>query len=437
MTNRIKKSEAELESIAPNDCLQAIPIFKSYLKEETKDDSSYNFQAFIAQLKDNRAEPIMKYTKSFVYNFMNKRESWSVHEQVKLVNDFKTFIYNKFELYEPFKSLDPSKIQNAQEGIEKLIMGKLYSKCFSPNININLIKLHDDHKQDILQDIELKKKILEYSFISPHNLEVPQNISSKFDHFVKIASNELNKINNYRAPRDKMICVLNCCKVIFSLLKHSKLEDSGADHFVPLLIYTVLSSNVESLVSNVNYIERFRLPEFLQGENAYYLSSLQGAIRFILNINTSSLKIKDQTEFDKCYEEHKKTIQLISKNNIHEEAKCVPQKVTSLSPSEYILRPLDEVANTVFVKFSELILQKGENSSKINRNNKYEQSSNTYDDAEATILVNNIETAERLNILQSLQAIFPDIDQEIICDICEASNYRIGVCVDALLSLSN
>lgn len=26
---------------------------------------------------------------------------------------------------------------------------------------------------------------------------------------------ELLKINGYRAPRDKVICILNCCKVIF------------------------------------------------------------------------------------------------------------------------------------------------------------------------------------------------------------------------------
>lgn len=27
---------------------------------------------------------------------------------------------------------------------------------------------------------------------------------------------ELKKINSYKAPRDKVICILNCCKFIFS-----------------------------------------------------------------------------------------------------------------------------------------------------------------------------------------------------------------------------
>jgi len=101
---------------------------------------------------------------------------------------------------------------------------------------------------------------------------------------------EILKIKTYRAPRDKIICVLNSCKVIFGndigiklrntktlifkgLLKHSK-SDSSADSFMPLLIYVVLQANPEHLVSNVQYILRFRNQEKLSGEAGYYLSSL-------------------------------------------------------------------------------------------------------------------------------------------------------------------
>ncbi|POR36572.1 Vacuolar protein sorting-associated protein 9a [Tolypocladium paradoxum] len=106
---------------------------------------------------------------------------------------------------------------------------------------------------------------------------------------------ELLKIKSYRAPRDKIICVLNCSKVIFGLLKHNK-SDSSADSFMPLLIYVVLQSNPEHLVSNVQYILRFRNQEKLGGEAGYYLSSLRGkmgAIQFIENMDRSSLTISD------------------------------------------------------------------------------------------------------------------------------------------------
>lgn len=57
------------------------------------------------------------------------------------------------------------------------------------------------------------------------------------------------------------------------LLKHAK-SDSSADSFMPLLIYVVLQANPDHLVSNVQYILRFRNQEKLGGEAGYYLSSL-------------------------------------------------------------------------------------------------------------------------------------------------------------------
>jgi Rab5 GDP/GTP exchange factor len=80
------------------------------------------------------------------------------------------------------------------------------------------------------------------------------------------------KINHYKAPRDKLICILNCCKVIFGLpsatlsalwlltylplqcitglIRHLQKEE-GADAFVPILIFVVLKANPEHLLSNV------------------------------------------------------------------------------------------------------------------------------------------------------------------------------------------
>ena len=85
---------------------------------------------------------------------------------------------------------------------------------------------------------------------------------------------EISKINGYRAPRDKVICILNCCKVIFGLLKNSKKADTSADSFIPLLIYVVLHANPDHLVSNIQYILRFRNQDKLCGEAGYYISSL-------------------------------------------------------------------------------------------------------------------------------------------------------------------
>ncbi|KAJ8612613.1 hypothetical protein MRB53_037349 [Persea americana] len=127
-----------------------------------------------------------------------------------------------------------------------------------------------------------------------------QDLGEKGRKFLLLAQQELIKIKSYRAPRDKVICVLNCCKVIFGYLKNSK-SDQGADAFIPLLIYTVLKANPDHLVSNVQYILRFRNPEKLNGEAGYYMSSLLGAVQFIETLDRTNLTVSDK-EFEQNVE---------------------------------------------------------------------------------------------------------------------------------------
>lgn len=147
---------------------------------------------------------------------------------------------------------------------------------------------------------------------------------------------ELLKINGYRAPRDKVICILNCCKVIFGLLKNSKKADTSADSFIPLLIYVVLHANPDHLVSNIQYILRFRNQEKLGGEAGYYLSSLvsavssfhlflaeavakissqSGAVQFIETLDRTSLTVSDE-EFERHVEAA--VLAIAEKNREHE-----------------------------------------------------------------------------------------------------------------------
>lgn len=48
----------------------------------------------------------------------------------------------------------------------------------------------------------------------------------------------------YKAPRDKLVCILNCCKVINNLLLNVSIASNenppGADDFLPVLIYVTI-----------------------------------------------------------------------------------------------------------------------------------------------------------------------------------------------------
>lgn len=146
---------------------------------------------------------------------------------------------------------------------------------------------------------------------------------------------ELLKVNSYRAPRDKVICILNSCKVIFGFLRSSQ-SDQSADSFVPLLIYTVLQANPDHLVSNVQYILRFRNQEKLGGEAGYYISSLMGAIQFIEALDRTSLTVSD-AEFEKNVEA---AVSAIAERHSAEERRHLPDPeglTRQLQPSPQLI----------------------------------------------------------------------------------------------------
>ncbi|KAM7192940.1 hypothetical protein V8F20_008610 [Naviculisporaceae sp. PSN 640] len=270
----------------------------------------FDFHRFLEQLRNKKADPVARYLKSFLTEFGKKQ--WMVHEQVKIISDFLAFISNKMEQCEVWRDVSDAEFDNAREGMEKLVMNRLYSQTFSPAIPapqpttgtrsrrrggerpIGPVR-RGQHQEDVERDEVLAQKIAIYGWVKEEHLDIPP-ASESGKRFLKLAQQELLKIKSYRAPRDKIICVLNCCKVIFGLLKHAN-SDGSADSFMPMLIYVVLHANPEHLVSNVQYILRFRSQEKLAGEAGYYLSSLLGAVHFIENMDRTTLTITDE-EFE-------------------------------------------------------------------------------------------------------------------------------------------
>ena len=278
-------------------------------------DLPFDFHRFLEQLRDKSADPVAKYLRSFLIEF--GRKQWMVHEQVKLVNDFLTFITNKMARCAVWRDVNDAEFDNAKEGMEKLVMNRLYAQTFSPAIpppspaptskgkRKNIEKTIEpgrrgQHQEDIERDEILGQKVRIYGWIQEEHLDIPR-VGDNGRRFLVLAQQELLKIKNYRAPRDKVICVLNSCKVIFGILKNSKSSDTSADSFVPFLIYVVLHANPDHLVSNVQYILRFRNQDKLGGEAGYYLSSLMGAIQFIENLDRTTLTVSDD-DFEKNVE---------------------------------------------------------------------------------------------------------------------------------------
>ncbi|KAK6910734.1 hypothetical protein I203_104766 [Kwoniella mangroviensis CBS 8507] len=259
-------------------------------------EPTFNFSGFLKDLRTKSAEPIARYLKSFLSNFAKK--PFTVNEQIKLIHDFLAFISEKMAQVEPWKSQTPAEFDNALEAMEKLVMNRLYNYTFTPQ----LVPSQPITTDDLERDAVFAQRVRLFGWVREKHLDVPEGEATQG--FLGFAEQELLKINHYKAPRDKMICILNCCKVIFGLIRNVYgAEATGADAFVPILIFVVLQANPDNMLSNIEYISRFRSASKLQGEAGYYLSSLSGAIAFIETMDASSLSNITQAEFEKNVED--------------------------------------------------------------------------------------------------------------------------------------
>ncbi|KAF7587699.1 hypothetical protein BBP40_006858 [Aspergillus hancockii] len=479
---------------------------------EPESNQPFDFHRFLEQLRHRTADPVAKFLRSFLHEFAKRQ--WMVHEQVKIISDFLAFITNKMAICEVWRDVSDSEFDNAKEGMEKLVMNRLYHQTFSPAIpspptiprstsrskRREMERLHGpwrrgQHQEDIERDEVLAQKIRIYSWVREPHLDIPP-VSAHGRRFLTLAQQELSKINTYRAPRDKVICILNCCKVIFGLLRNSKSSDTSADSFIPLLIYVVLHANPEHLVSNIQYILRFRNQEKLGGEAGYYLSSLSGAIQFIETLDRTSLTVSDD-EFERNVEAAVSAIAQQNRESEPAEKQTerpaqTPQPPPRLStdiqrgrreapqssdedsaPVAGLLRTIQkplsaigrilsdepdspEERNTTSSPVSPSprltpnVYQPPRNSGEErrsgerSRNASQPRAGRVYDaqdaaarqasaeDAEAR----RIQRVEHRNVVETLSNMFPNLDRDVIDDVVKIKEGRVGLAVDACLALS-
>ncbi|KAI0420488.1 hypothetical protein F5X98DRAFT_383087 [Xylaria grammica] len=474
----------------------------------------FDFHRFLEQLKHKKADPVARYLKSFLNEF-GKRQ-WMVHEQVKIIGDFLAFIANKMAQCEVWREVSDAEFDNAREGMEKLVMNRLYTQTFSPAIpapqpipGAKPKKRGGDppmgpgrkgqHQEDVERDDILAQKINIYGWVREEHLDIPPITDSGKRFLILAQQVELLKIRSYRAPRDKIICVLNCCKVIFGLLKHNK-SDSSADSFMPLLIYVVLRANPDHLVSNVQYILRFRNQEKLGGEAGYYLSSLMGAVQFVENMDRTTLTISDE-DFEQnveaavsaIAEKHRAEESATrSPTTLSEKGGLYPRESSSTRPSfeldgsrtprrstsrderesgdeapaiTGLLRTIQKPLSSIGRIFSEEPGAAGPstpahapqlNSTLPRASTRPTTRPNPDAQAQPMALrqqlsaqeaaarqasaeaaeAHRLQRAEHNNVVETLAGMFPDLDREIISDVVHQKEGRVGLAVDACLALS-
>jgi hypothetical protein len=157
-------------------------------------DLPFDFHRFLEQLRHRTADPVAKFLRSFLQEFGKKQ--WMVHEQVKIISDFLEFISKKMAQCEIWRSVSDPEFDNACEGMEKLVMNRLYSQTFSPaipppdpSLMVSRSKRRlgvpppgrrGQHQEDVERDDILAQKVRIYSWVREEHLDIkPLNEKGK------------------------------------------------------------------------------------------------------------------------------------------------------------------------------------------------------------------------------------------------------------------
>ena len=142
--------------------------------------------------------------------------------------------------------------------------------------------------------------------MTPAHLDIKPQLCNEV--VLNIARDELRRMDQSKAPADKVECVVRCASMIFSVLNLARAENSskkgtsesraGADDFLPIFIYVVLHADVPRLHSNCEYISSYHNPNALMSKAGYCFVNLRSAIEFLLTMEASQINM-DQAEFDK------------------------------------------------------------------------------------------------------------------------------------------
>ncbi|KAI1661926.1 hypothetical protein F4813DRAFT_346228 [Daldinia decipiens] len=105
------------------------------------------------------------------------------------------------------------------------------------------------------------------------------------------ARKDLMLMHEKRYPLGKLNHLKAAHKSIVDTLSHFH-PSSSADEIMPMLIYTLITMPPEKLavISDSNFIQRFRWEEKLEGEAAYCLTNLEAAITFLQTVDLASLR---------------------------------------------------------------------------------------------------------------------------------------------------
>lgn len=248
-------------------------------------ESGYSYAHFVERFKHPSAQAVVNEIRDFVNDFPANLSRLAASRRIQ---GFLKQLTPKLLQADAFSSEDG---EVAGEGLEKFVVLKLYKLLFRHDpADIR----EDERAEQLLREARSKAKT------SPMQ-EVVAKFTSKQREAFEAAAAELRKVEQYRAPRDKLSCFANAIRLSENLLVERVFTaDANGSHWITLLAALILKASPSNLYSNLEFTTSFR--SRMTPEERKSLADFASA--FVLLCGSSqrltSLELNDGRDGDKA-----------------------------------------------------------------------------------------------------------------------------------------
>ena len=181
-----------------------------------------------------------------------------------------------------------------EEAVERRICDKVYDKIWRHKSTL-----------DEVRDEKLRSKTAALALvgIGLHDLGVEADSASEktledVQESLTPARDGLARMTEEHCPLGKLQHLTTAHKAIVDTLYSIHPSSASADDILPTLIYALITSPVEGInaISNLSFIQRFRMAAKVDGEAAYCMTNLEAAISFLENVDLASLRADEVPE---------------------------------------------------------------------------------------------------------------------------------------------
>ncbi|KAF5908923.1 ras and Rab interactor 2-like, partial [Clarias magur] len=191
----------------------------------------------------------------------------------RFINQAKAFLLECGELEPPIETLVPEdeKDQTLEKAMFRCVLKPLKGQIDTALYNIR------EHDGSFTRLAESMKRARD---ASPKNLFGVQVAVPDAQGIEKI-KHKVSLMRCAYSPIDKVVLLLQICKLIYKSMKTNTGQEFGADDFLPALSYVIVQCNMPELSLEVEYMMELLETSWLTGEGGYYLTSVYASLSYI------------------------------------------------------------------------------------------------------------------------------------------------------------